>query len=86
MNDIIFLQKALNSGASNTGTNIKYIEEYVRRYGHDKRYKIMFFAKTSSWAYNESGKISYRGVVYWYQQSKDSFKVRRKYDDLYKNE
>lgn len=72
---IAFVKAALEYASARTGINYKLINDYLKMYAADRRYKFSFKACTASWNYNQNGIITYRGRDYYYSQSMDGVAV-----------
>lgn len=76
MNYSRLIAEALQSGPRASGYNMKRANNYMKEHAPDKRYKMFAVCGTSSWAYNEHGKIKYAGREYEYQQTKTGYIVK----------
>ena len=76
MNFSILLAGALQHGARNTGYNMIKAREFIKLYTCDKRYQLYAVCGTSSWSYNEHGKIEYAGRQYEYEQHENYYTVK----------
>jgi hypothetical protein len=66
------IERAMQSGATATGYNLEAANLYLKAHA-DGRYKLFPLAATATWAYNQTGIVQYRGIKYYFTQTKDGF-------------
>ena len=76
MDDSRLISEALQYSARSSGYNLRHANNYLMMYAPDKRYKLFALCGACSWAYNEHGKIRYKGYEYEYQQTKTGYIVK----------
>jgi hypothetical protein len=70
------LAKALQSGATAKGHDLKKAREYMKQFAPNKRYQLYCLAGTMAWGSNEQGTVQYAGNAYEYQQYSNRYEVK----------
>jgi hypothetical protein len=75
----MFLINALQYASEKTGINYNKLNEYIKTYSTDKRYKIFILACTCVNNWRQSGVVKYKNQSFYYTQENKTITLEKRY-------